>query len=132
MTWARVCRKAACRIASTGSPARSRVSSDELDGRVTVSGLSIVDIDTEKNVLYIKGAVPGARNGLLLVSGPGEMELKAIKEESPDVKSGSRLDVGKEKPAEDSTPEKTEDKKEEEPKEDVEEVKEKEIKQENK
>ena len=28
-----------------------------------------------KNVLYIKGPVPGARNALLLISGPGEMAI---------------------------------------------------------
>lgn len=35
--------------------------------RVTVTGLSVVAIDPEKNLLTIKGVVPGARNGLLLI-----------------------------------------------------------------
>ncbi len=43
----------------------------------TVTGLEIVEVDAEHNILYIKGAVPGARNGLLLISGPGEMDLGA-------------------------------------------------------
>ncbi len=36
--------------------------------RVTIRNLEIVQIDKEKNLLYIKGAVPGARNGYLLIS----------------------------------------------------------------
>ena len=54
--------------------------------QISVSGLSIVDIDKEKNILYIKGALPGAKNGLLLISAPGEMRIqesqKAIKQEN--------------------------------------------------
>lgn len=45
------------------------------DEQVTVSGLSIVKIDAEKNILYIKGAIPGARNGLVMIYGPGIMEI---------------------------------------------------------
>ncbi len=33
----------------------------------TIRGLSIVKIDAENNLLYIKGAVPGARNGIVTV-----------------------------------------------------------------
>jgi large subunit ribosomal protein L3 len=33
--------------------------------RVTTSGLTIVQVDAEKNLLYIKGAVPGAPGGLV-------------------------------------------------------------------
>ncbi|NCN07137.1 50S ribosomal protein L3 [Candidatus Falkowbacteria bacterium] len=49
--------------------------------QISISGLSIVDIDKEKNILYIKGAVPGARNSLLVISGPGEMDLTVAKPE---------------------------------------------------
>lgn len=57
--------------------------------QVTVKGLEIISIDEEKNILYIKGAVPGARNGLIIVSGEGKLEIKksvfveatAVKEE---------------------------------------------------
>jgi large subunit ribosomal protein L3 len=31
--------------------------------RVTISGLTVVKVDPEKNLLFIKGSVPGARNG---------------------------------------------------------------------
>ena len=35
--------------------------------QVTVKKLKVVKIDTERNLILVKGAVPGARNGLLLV-----------------------------------------------------------------
>lgn len=36
--------------------------------RVTVQGLTIVRVDSDKNLLLIKGAIPGANGGLLVVS----------------------------------------------------------------
>ena len=41
--------------------------------RVTVTNLSVVSVDEEKNELYISGAVPGANGGLLLIAGEGDM-----------------------------------------------------------
>ena len=35
--------------------------------RVTVCRLEVVDVDPARNLLLVKGAVPGARNGLLLI-----------------------------------------------------------------
>lgn len=35
--------------------------------RVTVKKLTVVRIDTERNLILVRGAVPGARNGTLLV-----------------------------------------------------------------
>jgi large subunit ribosomal protein L3 len=35
--------------------------------RVTIKHVNVVDIDAEKNLLLIRGAVPGASNGLVLV-----------------------------------------------------------------
>ena len=37
------------------------------DEKVTVKKLTVVKIDPERNLILVKGAVPGARNGLLLV-----------------------------------------------------------------
>lgn len=34
---------------------------------VTVSGLSVVGVDTEKHIVTVKGLVPGAKNGLLKI-----------------------------------------------------------------
>jgi large subunit ribosomal protein L3 len=35
--------------------------------RVTVQGLQVVLVDAERNLLLVRGAVPGAKNGLLLI-----------------------------------------------------------------
>jgi large subunit ribosomal protein L3 len=37
------------------------------DEQVTVKKLMVVKIDSERNLILVRGAVPGARNGLLLV-----------------------------------------------------------------
>jgi large subunit ribosomal protein L3 len=37
------------------------------DDRVTVKRLSVVRVDAERNLILVRGAVPGARNALLLV-----------------------------------------------------------------
>lgn len=36
--------------------------------RTTVKGLKVIEIDKEKNLLVVKGLVPGAKGGLLLIS----------------------------------------------------------------
>jgi large subunit ribosomal protein L3 len=35
--------------------------------RVTVKKLRVMRVDPERNLILVRGAVPGARNGLLLV-----------------------------------------------------------------
>ena len=35
--------------------------------RVTVKNLKVIKIDVEKNLIMIKGAIPGHRNGLVLL-----------------------------------------------------------------
>jgi large subunit ribosomal protein L3 len=35
--------------------------------RVTIKNLKIVKINSEKSEIYVKGAVPGARNSLLMI-----------------------------------------------------------------
>lgn len=48
--------------------------------RVTVKGLEVIAVDQEKGQLWIKGAVPGARNGLLIIVAPeGDMTFKKEK-----------------------------------------------------
>ncbi|MEK7452069.1 MAG: 50S ribosomal protein L3 [Patescibacteria group bacterium] len=37
------------------------------DERVTVKNLEVVSVDLEKNIIAVKGAVPGARGGLILI-----------------------------------------------------------------
>lgn len=45
--------------------------------RVTIKNLEIVEVHPENGELYIKGAVPGGRNALLLISALGELKLTA-------------------------------------------------------
>lgn len=37
------------------------------DERVTVKNLEVVSVDADKNILAVKGAIPGARGGLILI-----------------------------------------------------------------
>lgn len=46
---------------------------------VTVDGLEIMQVDAENNFLYVKGAVPGARNGLLILKGEGDFDIEEKK-----------------------------------------------------
>jgi len=59
-------------IGSTTTPGRVlkglRMAGHMGDERVTVKKLKVFKADAEKNLLILKGAVPGARNGLVLIS----------------------------------------------------------------
>lgn len=50
------------------------------DERVTVRGLEVVKIDADNNILYIKGAIPGGVNGLVMIKGEGELVVSAPEE----------------------------------------------------
>ena len=43
--------------------------------QVTVKNLEIVEVHPETNELFIKGAVPGGRNGFLAIAGKGELKI---------------------------------------------------------
>ena len=43
--------------------------------RVTIKNLEIVEVHPDTNELYIKGAVPGGRNSLLMIQGEGELKI---------------------------------------------------------
>jgi large subunit ribosomal protein L3 len=58
--------------------------------RVTVTNLEILKVDKDNNILLIKGAVPGARNGLLLIQGEGE--LKIVQEQTADDSQHKKID----------------------------------------
>lgn len=47
--------------------------------QVTVKNLQIAAVDSDKGLLMIKGAVPGARNGLVIIKGEGEMKGESNK-----------------------------------------------------
>ena len=48
--------------------------------RVTVKNLEIVDVDPERNLILIKGSVPGARKGVLKITTDGARAARAAKE----------------------------------------------------
>ena len=76
---------------------------------VTVANLELIDIDQENNILYIKGALPGARNGLLRIRAAGELSFLE-KEKKREVKEKKEEKVEKK---EDFSEKVKEDKKEE-------------------
>jgi len=39
------------------------------DQKVTIRNIKVVDIDVEKNLILLRGAVPGSRNGLVVIKG---------------------------------------------------------------
>ena len=43
--------------------------------QITVLNLEIVEVRPEENELYLKGAVPGARNGILWIRSEGELKI---------------------------------------------------------
>lgn len=45
--------------------------------QVTVTNLEVIKVNPETNEIFIKGAVPGARNNLLMVSGVGELIIES-------------------------------------------------------
>ncbi len=62
--------------------------------QVTVTNLEIIKIDEDKNLIYVKGAVPGARNSLLEISGEGEMKLQDTRDKKQDTNPSSQLEAG--------------------------------------
>lgn len=70
--------------------------------RVTTKNLEIVEVDQENNILLIKGAVPGSRNGLVIIEAEGELKVRPRAEEKVEEKA-------------EATPETTEAPKEETP-----------------
>lgn len=52
--------------------------------RVTTTNLEVAAIDAAKNIIFVKGAVPGAINGFVMIKGDGELKvnLKPAKRET--------------------------------------------------
>ena len=44
--------------------------------KTTIANLEIIEVDQENNILLIKGAIPGARNGLILIQGEGSLKIQ--------------------------------------------------------
>ena len=71
-------------IGATTSPGRvlkgKRMAGHMGNSRVTARHLEVIEADPERNLLLVKGTVPGARNGLLLIrkSGGGASESPSL------------------------------------------------------
>ncbi len=50
--------------------------------RVTAANLEVAAIDEEKNIIFVKGAVPGAVNGFVMIKGEGELRVNTKKDAS--------------------------------------------------
>ena len=44
------------------------------NSKITVTGLEVIDVDSSTNTLTVKGAVPGAKNGLLVIEKTGKVK----------------------------------------------------------
>lgn len=55
------------------------------DAQVSIKNLSVIKVDKDNNTIYVKGAVPGARNGLLIITCDGKLELKKNTEPTNEV-----------------------------------------------
>jgi len=53
--------------------------------RVTTTNLEVISVDYDKNIIYVKGAVAGAINGLVIIAGKGEIKLNVKKEAAKEV-----------------------------------------------
>lgn len=42
--------------------------------RITIKNLQVVRVDADTNMVYVKGALPGARHGLVMLFGAGDMQ----------------------------------------------------------
>lgn len=60
--------------------------------RVTTSNVKIVQVDQANNILYVSGAVPGARNSVVMIQGEGELKIA-----QPKVEVAAKTEVAKEK-----------------------------------
>lgn len=55
------------------------------DDRVTIKNLEVIDIDLAKNIIYVKGGIPGAINSLVMIKGKGELKISSNEDVKPEV-----------------------------------------------
>jgi len=70
--------------------------------RITVRNLEVVKVDLEHNLVMVKGAVPGARNGYVLIQ--RTTELKSLPSDSEVVETTEKEAQAQEKTQEEPTP----------------------------
>ncbi len=72
--------------------------------KITTANLEVISVDTENNILFIKGAVPGAINGLVMINGAGELKVNTkvaeTKVEEPKVEATEEVVATEETPVE--------------------------------
>jgi len=51
--------------------------------RVTIEGLRVMDVDAEKNIILCRGAVPGHKNGYIMVNLSRKKKFKSLDEVKP-------------------------------------------------
>ena len=72
------------------------------NARVTVKNLEIVKVDKERQLLWIRGAVPGSRNNTVLVRHLSDIDIQAV---SPDIKPQPPQEASPATASESSSPE---------------------------
>lgn len=84
-------------------------------GQVAIDNIEIADVDAENNVLYVKGALPGAENGLLLIKNKAEYKMpEKKKEEKPEAEEEKKPEK-KEKTEQEKPESKEQEKKQDQP-----------------
>ena len=42
--------------------------------KLTITGLEVIDVDARSNLIVVKGSVPGAKNGYLIIEKTGKIK----------------------------------------------------------
>ncbi len=64
--------------------------------QITVTGLEIIDVDIENNVLLIKGAISGPNGGFVLIKGDGELKIEKNIEVKENIEKEEKIKEEKE------------------------------------
>jgi len=59
----------------------------------TIGGLEVIEVDSEKNQILVKGSVPGAKNGLLIIEKTGHVKREEIKKEEPKEEISEKTEI---------------------------------------
>ena len=81
------------------------------DAQITSHNIEIIEVDSENNILYLGGSVPGARHGLVILTAAGEVKVQENKKLEPVVEEIAPEEI-KEEAVEEKIEEKAEEKSE--------------------
>jgi len=59
---------------------------------VSVKNLEVIEVDSKKNEIFIKGAVPGAKSNLILISGAGDLIISIPEEKEDNKKTSDQIE----------------------------------------